>query len=153
MLITQSSEVIASSSRSCLSAFSSLYILHPMGQGKSCSLPQACFGASGLEADHFVMLKWSEIARSCPSLCNPMDCSLPGSSVHGLFQASVLECIAISFSRGSSQPRDRTQVSRIVGRRFTVWAPGGAPCHAERPAQQPVEWAVRSHRLCSETLC
>ena len=51
-----------------------------------------------------------------------MDCSLPGSSVHGIFQARVLEWIAISFSKGSSQPRDRTRVSRIVDRRFTVWA-------------------------------
>ena len=51
-----------------------------------------------------------------------MDCSLPGSSVHGIFQAIVLEWIAISFSRGPSQPRDRTQVSCIVDRRFTVWA-------------------------------
>ena len=51
-----------------------------------------------------------------------MGCSLPGSSVHGLLQAVVLEQIAISFSRGSPQPRDRTWVSRIVDRRFTVWA-------------------------------
>ena len=51
-----------------------------------------------------------------------MDCSLPGSSVHGIFQARVLEWVAISFSRRSSWPRDWTQVSRIVGRRFTVWA-------------------------------
>ena len=49
-----------------------------------------------------------------------MDCSLPGSSVHGIFQAIVLEWIAISSSRGSSQPRDRTCVSRIVDRRFAV---------------------------------
>ena len=41
-----------------------------------------------------------EVAQSCPTLCNPMDCSLPGSSVHGIFQAIVLEWIAISFSRG-----------------------------------------------------
>ena len=46
--------------------------------------------------------------------------SLPGSSVHGIFQAIVLEWIAISFSRGSSQPRDRTQVSRIADRHFTI---------------------------------
>ena len=45
-------------------------------------------------------------AQSCPTLCDPMDCSLPGSSVHGIFQAIVLEWIAISFSRGSFQPRD-----------------------------------------------
>ena len=54
--------------------------------------------------------------------CDPMDCSLPGSSVHGIFQAIVLEWIAISFSRGIFPTRDRTQVSRIVNRRFTVWA-------------------------------
>ena len=51
-----------------------------------------------------------------------MDCSLPGSSVHGIFQAIILEWIAISFSSGSSWPRDRTRVSHIVDRRFTVWA-------------------------------
>ena len=51
-----------------------------------------------------------------------MDCSLPGSSVHGIFQARVLEWIAISFSRGSSQPRDQTRVSCIVDRCFTIWA-------------------------------
>ena len=48
----------------------------------------------------------SEVAQSCPTLCDPMDYSLPGSSVHGIFQAIVLEWIAIYFSRGSSQPRD-----------------------------------------------
>ena len=51
-----------------------------------------------------------------------MDCSLPGSSVHGIFQAIVLEWTAISFSRGSSRPRDWPQVSCIVDRCFTVWA-------------------------------
>ena len=64
----------------------------------------------------------SEVAQSCLTLCNPMDSSLPGSSVHGIFQAIVLEWIAISFSRGSSQTRDWTRVSRIVDRHFTVWA-------------------------------
>ena len=66
--------------------------------------------------------KESEIAQSCPTLCDPRDCGLPSSSVHGIFQAIVLELIAISFSSGSSWPRDRTQVSCIVDRRFTVWA-------------------------------
>ena len=51
-----------------------------------------------------------------------MDCSLPGSSVHGIFQARILEWVAISFSRRSSWPRDWTWVSHIVGRCFTVWA-------------------------------
>ena len=64
----------------------------------------------------------SEVAQSCPTLCDPMDYSLPAFSVHGIFQAIVLEWIAISFSRGSSRPRDRTRVSHIVDRRFTVWA-------------------------------
>ena len=62
----------------------------------------------------------SEVAQSCPTLCDPMDCSLPGSSVHGVFQAIVLEWAAISFSRGSSRPRDQTQVSHMVDRRFTL---------------------------------
>jgi len=48
--------------------------------------------------------------QSCLILCNPMDCSLVGSSVHGILQAKILEYVAISSSRGSSQPRDRTQV-------------------------------------------
>ena len=62
----------------------------------------------------------SEVAQSCPTLCDPIDCSLSGSSIHGIFQARVLEWIAISFSTGFSQPRNRTQVSRVAGRRFTV---------------------------------
>ena len=69
------------------------------------------------------MSEWvSEVTQSCPTLCNPMGRSLKGSSVHEIFQARVLEWVAISFSRGSSQPRDRTQVSCIAGRCFTVWA-------------------------------
>ena len=54
------------------------------------------------------------VAKSCPTLCNPMDYSPPGSSVHGIFQARILEWVAISFSRGSSWPRDQTCVSCIV---------------------------------------
>ena len=67
-------------------------------------------------------MKWSEVAQLCLTLCDPVDCSLPGSSIHGIFQARVLEWVAISFSKWSSQPRDWTQVSSIVGWRFTVWA-------------------------------
>ena len=69
--------------------------------------------------------KVSEVAQSCPTLCNPMDYSLPGSSVHGIFQAEILEWVAISFSRGSSQHRDWTRVSHIVGRHFIIWAKSG----------------------------
>ena len=62
------------------------------------------------------------VTQSCLTLCNPMDCSPPGSSVHGILWARILEWVAISFSRGSSQPRDRTWVSCIAGRFHTVWA-------------------------------
>ena len=63
--------------------------------------------------------KWSpSVAQSCPTLCDPGDCSLPGSSVHGILQARILEWVAISFSRGSSQPRDGSRVSHIGGRHF-----------------------------------
>ena len=71
----------------------------------------------------FEVKKWSEVIQSSlVQLCYPMDCSLPDSSVHGILQARILEWVAISFSRGSSQPRDRTQVSWISGRHFTIWA-------------------------------
>ena len=63
----------------------------------------------------------SEVTQSCPTLCNPMDdCSLPGFSVHGIFQARVLERVAISSSRGPSQPRNRTQASYVscIGRQI-----------------------------------
>ena len=63
----------------------------------------------------------------CPTLCDPLDCSPPGSSVHGILQARILEWVAIFFSRGSSWPRDQTQVSRIAGRLFTIWATSEAP--------------------------
>ena len=70
---------------------------------------------------------WSEVAQSCLTLCNPMDCSLPGSSVLGIFQARILKWVAICFSRASSQPRDWTRVSCTAGRRSTVWATREAP--------------------------
>ena len=64
----------------------------------------------------------SEVAQSCLTLCDSMDCSLTGSSIHGIFQARILEWAAISFSRRSSQPRDWTWVSRIVDICFIIWA-------------------------------
>jgi len=71
---------------------------------------------------HCSLKKWSEFAQLCPTFCDPMDCSLPGFSVHGIFQARVLEWVAISFSKGSSQAGDWTRVSNIAGRCFTLWA-------------------------------
>ena len=67
-------------------------------------------------------VKWSEVAQLCLTLCDPMNCCLPSSSVHGIVQAIVLEWGAMSFSRISSLPRDRTWISLIVDRRFTIWA-------------------------------
>ena len=64
----------------------------------------------------------SKVTQSCPTLYDPVDCSPPGSSIHGILQPRILEWVAISFSRGSSWPRDWTQVSRIAGRRFNLWA-------------------------------
>ena len=59
------------------------------------------------------------VIQSCPTLCNAMDCGPPGSYIHhGIFQAKILEWVAISFSRGFSQPRDQTWVSHIVGRLY-----------------------------------
>ena len=79
-------------------------------------------GALNNEVNRIAKKKRKVKSLNRVQLCDPMDCSLPGSSVHGIFQARVLEWVAISFSKGSSQPRARTMVSRIVDRRFTIWA-------------------------------
>ena len=62
------------------------------------------------------------VLQSCLTLCDPMDCSLLSSSVHGILRAGILEWVAISFSRGSSWPRDRTWISSVTGRFCTVWS-------------------------------
>ena len=71
-----------------------------------------------------------KVSLSCPTLCSPMDCSLPGSSVHGILQARILEWVASPFSRGCSQPRDQTQVSHIAGGFFTVEPPSDKYMHS-----------------------
>ena len=67
-----------------------------------------------------------DIAQSCLTLCNPMDCSLPVTPIHGIFPARVLEGAAISFSRGSCQPRGQTRVSCIADRPFPSEPPGNS---------------------------
>ena len=73
-----------------------------------------------------VCVTWKKVklllAQSCLTLWDPMNCSSPGSSVHGISQARILEWIAIPFSRRSYQPRDQSWVSCIAGRFFTIWA-------------------------------
>jgi len=61
-------------------------------------------------------------SQSCPTLCGPMDCSPPDSSVHGILRARIVEWVAMLSSRRSSRPRDQTQLSCTAGRFFTIWA-------------------------------
>ena len=83
----------------------------------------------------------AKLLPSCPNLCNPMDCSLPGSSVCGIFQARILEWVAMPSSRGSSWPRDRNQVS-CTGRWILYhWANGGSP--------MPRTWIVNLIYSCA----
>ena len=82
----------------------------------------------------------SEVAQSCPTLCDPVDCSPPGSSIHRILQARILEWVAISFSRGSSQSRDWTQVSHIASIHFNLWAtiePGSPTLQADALTSEP----------------
>ena len=81
-----------------------------------------CMQGALYKNNFFFSICQSEVSWSCPTLCDPMDCNLSGYSDHGIFQAKILEWFAISFSRGSSWPRDQTQVSCIAGRHFTIWA-------------------------------
>ena len=81
----------------------------------------SCIGRRLLDHQHHLESLLSapevkvKVAQSCPTLCDPMDYT-----VHGILQARILEWVAFPFSRGSSQPRDRTQVSHITGRFFTT---------------------------------
>ena len=84
--------------------------------------------------------KEGKFAQSCPTLCDPIDCSLPGFSVHGIFQARVLDWFAISFSRGSSQSRDRTQVSFIVGSALPTEPLGNPPTLHKVIFNHPTQW-------------
>ena len=103
-------------------------------------------GESNIHSTVMQQILESRVAELCPTLHDPMDCSLLGSSVHGIFQEKILEWVAISFSRGSSQSRDWTRVSRIAGRHFTVWA--------TREVLKNICWCLNSmcQALCWELL-
>ena len=77
------------------------------------------------------VLSVCSVTHSCPTLCNPMDCSPLGSNVHWILQARILEWQAISFSRGSSQPRDLTHVSCIDRQVLYYWVTWEAPSSCE----------------------
>ena len=89
----------------------------------------------------FCVFKWgsptpsSLVVQSCPTLCDPVDCSLPGASVHEILQARILEWVAISSSRGSSRPRDQTHIS-CIGRRILTTEPHGEPTHTPNHIRQ-----------------
>ena len=88
---------------------------------------------------HLKVKMW--VALSCPTTCDPLDCSLPGSSDHGILQARILEWVAMLSSRGSSWPRDRTRVSHIADRFFTVWITREASCpKPSSPLPRPGPW-------------
>ena len=89
----------------------------------SASLSPRAWGSEVNLVHSYVLSRFSQ----CPTLCNPMDNSLPGSSVHGILQARILEWVVMPFSRGSSPPRDQTCISSVscIGRRLltasTTW--------------------------------
>ena len=92
----------SSLSKRVLTILASLFF--PVYYAANCFFPQQC-------------------VQPCLTICNPMDCSRPGSSVHGISQARMLKWLAISFSRESSQPRDQTLISYISGGFFTTKPP------------------------------
>ena len=110
---------------------------------------QATFSADflRLECVHILCVY---ITQSYPTVCDPMDCSPSDSSVHGILQARTLERVAISFSRGSSWPRDQTQVSCIAGRFFPVWATREPGSTIYLFAEQP--WASHLTSLCHSSI-
>ena len=91
---------------------------------------------------------------ACPPLCHPMDCSPPGSSVHGIFQARILEWVAISSSRGSSRPRDRNNISCVscTGKQIfyhcTTWVEKVMAPHSSTLAWK-IPWVEEPGRLQS----
>ena len=89
------------------------------------------------------------VAQSClcPTLSDPMHCSLPDSSVHGILQTRILEWVAISYSRGSSQPRDWTWVSHIAGRFFTIWATREAQFWYTKLEKLSIELSIRKRNV------
>ena len=82
--------------------------------------------------------RYAQLLQLCPTLCDPMDCSPPGSSVPGILQARILEWIAMPSSRGSSRPRDQTCISCIAGGFFTDESP-------EKPREKPCTTLTKQH--------
>ena len=99
-------------------------------------------------------VQFSSVAQSCPTLCDPTDCNPPGSSVHGIFQARILEWVVISSSRGSLQPRDQTHISCVscTGRNILYhWVTWEAPINTKHLHidSQVTCFETLTHEICS----
>ena len=79
----------------------------------------------------YLEVKWSEVTQPCLTLCDPVDCSPPHSSVHGILQARILEWVAISFSWGIFPTQESNPGLPLAGRRFNLWATREAPKYLE----------------------
>ena len=86
-------------------------------------------------------MDWSEVAQSCPTLCDSMDCSPPGSSIHEILQAKILEWVAISFSKGSSQARDQKPVSPAWQTDSSPVSHLGSP-QCQKHMDEKLEWGL-----------
>ena len=91
------------------------------------------------------LCEWSEVAQLCPILCDPMECSLPGSSLHGILQARVLEWVAVSFSRGSS-PIPQYKMLLVLKKKFFFSPSSGNTLNWEAPPS--IMWAANHVLLC-----
>ena len=99
------------------------WVAMPSSRGPSQSKDQTSISCFSWVADRLFTAEPSLGTKLCPTLCDPMGCSPPGSSVHGISQARILGWVAISFSRGSSWPKDGTLVPYLAGRLFTAEPP------------------------------
>ena len=88
-----------------------------------------------INISHLMQVCACSVTELCLTLCEPMDCSPPGSSLPGIFQARILEWVAISFSKGSSQPRNWTQVSCIGSQILSHWATREPQYRCKNPQQ------------------
>ena len=91
--------------------------------------------------------------QSCPTPCDPMDCSLPGSSVHGILRARILEWVAMPSSRGSSRPKDRTCISCTPGRFFTTEPTWNTPPSPQPIYMSPSKFPISIRMRCAVLCC
>ena len=114
----------------CIHTHTHIYLPSPLSLLPTSTPHPSSLGLTELQAElpvlHINFPVLCSVASVMSDSCNPIDSSPPGFSVHGIFQARILKWVAISFSRGSSQPREQTHVSFIAGRFFTAKSPGNS---------------------------